>query len=62
VLRLEQAKGLRLGKLALGKLHIWDTATWENILGKLSLGKMPLENYQASICMHDLIKNNINLQ
>jgi len=27
------------GKLALGKLHSWKVATWENTLGKFQLGK-----------------------
>jgi len=32
----------RLEKFPLGKLHIWEVATWKNTLGKLPLEKMPL--------------------
>jgi len=27
----------------MGKLHIWEVATWENTLGKFPLGKFLLE-------------------
>ena len=38
----------RLWKLPLGKLHIWEVATWENTLGKLTLQKNPLGKYLTS--------------
>jgi len=34
--------------LPLGKLHIWEVATWENILVKLPLGKNPVGKYLTS--------------
>ena len=37
-----------LGKLPLGKLHIWEVATWEIILGKLPFGKNSLKKYLTS--------------
>ena len=35
---------LLFGKLPLGKLNIWEDATWENTHGKLPLEKRPLGN------------------
>ena len=35
-------------KLPLGKLHIWEIATWEKKLGKISIGKIPLGIYLTS--------------
>ena len=37
-----------LRKFELGKLHIWEVATWENTLGRLLLGKTPLGKYLTS--------------
>ena len=39
VLRLLRGPNLALGKLPLGKLHIWEVATREMSLGKSPLGK-----------------------
>ena len=36
-------------KLPLGKLHIWEVATWENTIGKLQIRKMSLGKYLTSI-------------
>jgi len=52
--QLDQAKGpgaaarTDSGSFVLGKLHIWEVATWENTPGKLPLGKMPFGKYLTS--------------
>ena len=50
-----------LGKLPLGKLNIWEVATWENTLGKLLFGKTPFLNYLTSLKSQDLKLRNIYL-